>query len=436
MPSAPSQGLAARVRDGIGALVGGGQGRDSVVTAFGFVSVFGLSIINGPLLARSLGTEGRGNLAAVVATTQLIGWLLEFGMPRATAYLARDAPWRALIMGTWFVVLVAALPIVVVLSLLVPWFLGSGDTSTIPWAYGFLAASLLVSPSLATHDWLRGLGRNVAFNIARAVPFVLTTLGYVAFALLGQLTLTTALAITLAANLIGWGGSLIWFRALPGRGFDQGVLRRQWAYGYRAAVGSLSYLVAYRFDQVLLVGLVSRQDLGIYVVAAMGATVSLPLSQGISQALLPHVRDENDPTAQRQRVRDAQRWSAIVSFGSVAMVALAAPFVIPFAFGSDFSAAVVPLWLLLPGQLANDQAQVLSGALDAHGFPGASSRAQFVAAVSTVVGLTAATPIWGIEGAAVVTSVSYGLYLLVVWILYRRITNRPSSTPEPTLAVR
>ncbi len=61
---------------------------DVLITSGAGLAVYALALITGPLLARTLGPAGRGDLAAVIVPTQVLGFILLFGLPHAAAYYA------------------------------------------------------------------------------------------------------------------------------------------------------------------------------------------------------------------------------------------------------------------------------------------------------------------------------------------------------------
>lgn len=396
----------------------GGLLSDAVLTSAVGMGVYFLSAVTGPLLARSLGTASRGDLAAVLVPTQLIGIVLLLGIPHSCAFYARDHGRRPLVMTAW-VALAALLPIVLGLGyVLAPHYLDGHDPVTVPWFLAFLVVWMLFLPTASALDTLRGLGEIRRYNALRAAPFVLNFIGVVGLAIAGRLTLRTALGAALVAHLTAWVVTYTATHSWPGRGFDRPVATEQIRFGLRAAVGMLAMTVVTKLDQFLLVPMVDPEVLGLYVVAATGASLTSPLGLGVALALFPHVRSTSAAESDRQTKR-ALKWTAAAS-GSIALaVGLMAPFVIPFLFGSDFRGSVVPMIILLPGQVLGDLSNIQTSRLEADGRPGAASQSIMVAAIITVVGLLIAVPRLGIEGAALVTSIAQLGYFVTGYVFLR-----------------
>ena len=399
--------------------------RDRLVTTVSGFAVFGLAFITGPILARTLGTSGRGSVAAVIIPTQILGWMLMFGIPQATAYFARVRDGRQLIMSSWVFTLIVGLPVVALIWPFVPSLLTRYPPVTVGFFRAFLVASLLVLPFTTTIDYLRGIGQTTAFNVFRLLQYVVNAVLLSVLFLTDRLDLRLALLVALVANVGAWLLTIGVNRTWPGRGFRRSVFREQLHYGGRVWIGTMSTMVIARFDQVLMVGVVEPAALGLYVVAATVAQITGPIGQGVALSLLPHLRVNAGASEQHEAMtRSALRWTFLASSGTAIAVALTAPFLLPWVYGGSFSGAVVPLLILLPGQVCLDMANVVSAKLEADNRPGKASKGTALGAVMTAIFVIPAVHLYGIEGAAFVTSASQALFLAYVWNANRRAARQ------------
>ncbi len=389
----------------------------SAVNASAGLAVYAMAGITGPLLARALGPAGRGDYAAVVVPTEMIAWLLAFGMPVAAVYYAREHDDRSLIMGSWTLAVAAGCALVVGTWGLVPAYLHGHSATTVPWFRAFLVMAVPFAPVYTATNLLLARGNVVAFNVLKQLTLVVNTVLVVALAVIGHLTLSTALAAALAGDAIAYVATMWHVRAWPGRGFRRRTAALQLRYGARVAPGTMSSLLVARLDQFVLVGAVSSRSLGLYAVAVTGAGLSSPVSSGVAQALLPHLRNLDPSTDPRRHAAQAVRWTLAASVTIATGLAVTAWWGLPLLFGGAFRDAVPLLWVLLPGQVANDLASVLSARLQAEGRPGVQSQGLLAAVVVTVVGLAIAVRPFGTAGAAVVTDLSQLTFL--VWVALR-----------------
>jgi O-antigen/teichoic acid export membrane protein len=102
---------------------------------------------------------------------------------------------------------------------------------------------------------------------------------------------------------------------------------------------------------------------------------------------------------------------------------------VPVVFGNGFRSSIVALWLLAPGAVSLAMNQVLGSILQGRGRPLVLSIGEGVGAVFTVALLAALIPPFGIRGAAVASTVSYGVVMVILLWGVRR-ARVSSSTPE------
>lgn len=400
-------------------------GRDARATAAVGFGIYAISILTGPILARGLGAAGRGDLAAVVSPAALIGFLVTFGIPTAAVYHAQQHPRRSIVMSSWVFSVVVGGLVVAVAWAWVPHFLADHDPDvTVPWFRAFLIANIASLPTTTAINLALAHGRTHAYNVLRGLPFVANAVALVLLVLTDNLTLTTALAAALGANLLQYVVTMAVTRSWPGRGFSRSISGVHLTFGSRVFVGSLAGFIVTRFDQFLLVGMVPSAELGIYAVAVSAAGVSGPVALALGNVLTPHVRQADDAAAGQAAAARAVRWAVASSTAIALLVAGLAPWVVPWFFGAEFRDAVHVLWLLLPGQVFTDTGNVFASKLTADGRPGLASQGVAAGAVITLLLIFPAVRLYSIEGAAAVTTASQLAFLLFVAVASRRVTRR------------
>jgi O-antigen/teichoic acid export membrane protein len=392
----------------------------SLLTAGSGAFIYSLAIVTGPLLARNLGPAGRGDLAAVIVPTDMVGFLLCFGIPIAAAYYSREHPSRHLIMSSWVWAVVVGGVLVVASWWAVPWYLQDHAPQTIPWFRAYLIAAIVFVPVQTAIGLLIVRGAMVAFNVWRLFPMLVNSILIVLLALTDHLTLTTALAAGLGTNIVWFVGVLTVYRAWPGRGFRRVALVKQLHYGSRVTVGDIGGLMVSRLDQFMLVGLVSSAQLGFYVVAVTAAGAITPISDGLETALFPRLLQHSAGTLEHASAfGKAVRWAIVASVLCGVGAAVVAPWLIPALFGSAFRASLGPLFILLPGQCAANVGRVVAAKLMADNRPGTASMGLIAASVVTVIGLLFTVDAYGIYAAAWVTTAAQFIYLgyvsVAVW---------------------
>jgi len=381
--------------------------------AFGFVT--------GPLLARALGASGRGDLAAVLVPLALVPGVLGLGIP---AYAYRELPrGRAVeeVLGSLglpllLVGLLAAAAAVPVADALAG---GRGPTQTFL-VVGLLATPLVLLGSLLS-SCLAALERWHAVVATSMIPFAGTFLAVVSLDALGDLTVATAAAATIAASLCSLAPSLpllAGLRRLPA--FRRPLARAGVVFGLKSWVGGLAQIANLRLDQLLMITVVAPRELGLYAVATTIAGASGLATGALSPPLMTRIA-----RGETRLMPQAVRIVLLATLALNAALALATPLLLALLFGPQFHGAVPMAAILLAAAVPFAGASVLSSALQADGAPLIPTVGEAIALVVTVVGLLLLLRPLGGVGAALVSLAAYGSSFAFQLALARRRLRVP-----------
>ncbi|WP_460842296.1 oligosaccharide flippase family protein [Nocardioides marmoraquaticus] len=364
-----------------------------------------IALLTGPVLAQSLGVEGRGEVAAASAPMTLAVTVATFGIPEAVTYAVARSP-RALrhaaARGTALLTVAGLLAMAAVVAGAPALSDGDADVETL-----LLIASLAIVPNLLV-GVLRGMASALqrwdlvtaervlaaCLRLGVLVPFWLTD------------TLTPLIAV-LAVACTPIAGALVYTRVLvlaarnPAELTPDAQVRALAGYGGRVWIGSLSGILLSRVDQTLMTPLGGTVQLGLYVVAV--SISELPLIINTSVREVTFVTDARDSADDRltASARVSTLLSAIVGVGvGVTMVAW-----VPFLFGRDFAAALPVAAILLVAVVLGTPGSIGGSGLSARGRPELRSWSLVIACVVNVVLLVLLVPRWGAVGAAVATLV-------------------------------
>jgi O-antigen/teichoic acid export membrane protein len=382
--------------------------RHALISSVTSVGLYATTVVTAPVLARSLGPEGRGEVAAVMAPITVLAWLLAFGLPTAAAYFVDTEPEEQLLVSIMAFGVVVGGSVCAALWFVAPTYLAGHAPETLTWARVFLVAAPLGIGVQAALEVRRRVNPGANWNMWRASVLILPASGIVLLALAGRLSVSTALATYFAGGLIP--SCLLASRLWQGRPLPRpswATLRTMLPYAWRSASTGAATSVTNRIDQVLLVAVVTTADLGLYAVVVAVASVTNVLTSGLALALFGHLRDETSPERALSRYRKSLLTTVLLSSAAALFLATVAPFLLGLVFGADFRPAATALRLLLPGAVAYDVLVVMGTRLYSDGRPGEAALAALVGAVITVVGLFVLVPHFGIEGAAGATSLAY-----------------------------
>jgi O-antigen/teichoic acid export membrane protein len=122
----------------------------------------------------------------------------------------------------------------------------------------------------------------------------------------------------------------------------------------------------------------------------------------------------------------------LVSLGVATAVllplAFAGPYLIPLIFGPAYSKAVPLLWILTPGGIFLSCGQVTANMLFGVKRQMVVARAEGIALVFTLALLAALLPVIGVTGAAIASTVPYGVSLAIML----RALRMPDATDKAT----
>lgn len=441
----------------------------TAAVAFGGQLLMHLLALTGTLIvSRALGPSGRGEFAVALAAASsslavcLIG--LEFAITYFFAQklyglraIARVATAAALLMAP------------VALLLQVGFFLSTRETVFA----GIGTAAVLVAASsvpIGIHlNWLMGLfqlGNRLVRSQAGMLAGAAAQLsGVLVLALLGELTVVTALLMYALNVTVAWLLHVVWgtsFLTLkPSR--DRVAVRRVVAYGLRLHPGFLFWYLLLRADILLVNALLGTHEAGLYSIAVIVAEVILILSTPVAAAVLP-AQAQGEVSESATLTFKAVRCNCTLAAALALLFAGSMWLMIPLVFGPPFAPAYEALLVLLPGIVFMAAYRPLYNWLLRQDRPG---RMVAIAASSFSVNVllnVLLLPPLGIVGAGVASSIAYGALAggLIAWglrvghlsarealllrredvetfrrqgslalALVRRMTGRPPKMPSP-----
>lgn len=378
------------------------------------------SIVTGPILARALGPDGRGLMAAVLAPIFITKAVASTALPHAATYAVaklghgpRSVALRASMLATCYGLLAAG----------VLWLLAPTLLSQSPEGVGLLRTAVWALPvlmiAMALHGVVNGERRFELANAERVSAAVSRLVLLGGLALAGLLTVSVAvwtnLATTALAALVLLPAILRPIGARTPTATGRSLTRELAVYGALGWGGIVATLVNYRFDQAVLAMFVDARQIGYYAVAV--SLTQLPATLGATRSIF------FAEASHRRDLTIVRRATSSVILVSVVVVAIGLPLVEPtirLLFGADFAPATPLAQVLLIGTIPFVAEQILAVGLLSAGRPGRQSVGQATAAVLTIVGLVVLLPRIGVMGAAITSLVAYTASFVVSATLFSR----------------
>jgi O-antigen/teichoic acid export membrane protein len=271
---------------------------------------------------------------------------------------------------------------------------------------------------------LLGRGAVSAYNGIRIVRAGVLVAGIATTVAVASLSLEIALIMNLVTLVVTGVAILVAAsrHAIIGGRPSPALLAEELRFGSRALPGTLAERLQFRADSFILNVIVGVQATGIYsVTSGLAETLwYVPNALGLvmlSRAVDPHA--------------DAGRIAATLTRVTIAVAVILAiptfllgPRLVRLVYGTAFVDAGVALRLILPGVVAYSVVAVLSRYLTGRGRPGTTTMIMLTGLTANVAANLVLIPRYGINGAAVASSVSYGLTAVLALVLFRRASGR------------
>jgi O-antigen/teichoic acid export membrane protein len=396
----------------------------SVLHAFNSkLGVVAVNAATGIMTARALHPQGRGELAAITIWPLVLSGSLTLGLPSALTYMIQRKPGEKAQLTTVAVLTAIFVGIIatVIAIAVVPYFLRNYSSHT-----AFMAQCLLPSLTIgllllvgrAALEAEHQFGRS---GIALIMPPLLTLIMLSSFLLLHRLTPATA-----AISYVLSGLPALWwlFRSiplslhLPLRTLSK-TTSALFSYGIRSYGIDLCGTVSLYIDQAVVVGLLSPEDMGRYVVSLNFSRLTSVLHQAIAGVLFPSLVnfDEHKTNAIIDRIfRIGVGITVVATFLMFAVGRIVLSALYGGAFARD--ALILPILTLEAG--LGGCILIAAQAFMAHNRPGLITTQQILGLSATVPLLFVLVPALGIRGAALSILFSTILRLIFILISYRR----------------
>lgn len=200
------------------------------------------------------------------------------------------------------------------------------------------------------------------------------------------------------------------------------VSRQVLSFGLRGDLANLTQFFSYRLDSFLVNALVSSAALGIYSVATRLAELLWLLPGAVSTVVLSRATTRSASELNRTTPRLFGRTTALVLMGAL-VIAMLSGVAVPVLYGSAFSAATVPLLLLLPGVVMLGGATVLTNELAGRGHPGYNTINSITGLLVTIALDVVLIPRLGIRGAAIASTSAYGVNSVLAVAFFLRVSG-------------
>jgi O-antigen/teichoic acid export membrane protein len=361
-------------------------------------------VLGSIVIARTLGTGGKGIFTYAVTTLSLI--LAGNGQSAAIAwqYTKRDrSPARLMRVMMW-VLTVFSVPIMLAL-MLIGWLV-PGQRALL-WVA--IAAPLAMFMQSSTGFFLADSDVRTT-NVQQLFPAVAAVVVYVPLLIFAHASVWILLGIWVASFAAGALYTAFHLRryAVQDVGDDRGPLVwEQVKYSFQTGLSGLALLLNFRIDVFLIIFILGQSALGIYSVGLGIGELLWHLSRPIVTASFGRIARGTEAKG-AEATATAMRHSFTLAVLAAILVFVVAPPVVPLVYGSAFAPAVIVTWLLLPGIVAYSMMGALATFFSQQlGEPRLPLLFRLLSIAICTIVTVLTLPRLGIAGGAIGTSISY-----------------------------
>lgn len=386
-----------------------------------FIFLFG-GFIASVLLARLLGPEGKGIVTAIFVVPLLIVSFADMGIRQATAYYVGKGYYKLSEMISSIAFLWLITSILGVIIVFIYFLFGSSDK----YSWTILTVALTAIPIKLIEQYAKGvmLGKNqigtinvsqllrVLVNIAAILLLVwLLDLGVFGAALV-QLVIGLAVAVYYLFHICKY--NRIRFKPVSP------IPKLLFLKGFSFAAVLFIINLNYRIDIMILDYMVPPEDIGIYSIGTNVAELLWQLPAAVGMVLFAKSANTQISTDAVERSTAILRLVLPIMIITSFLIAIVAPILIQIVYGTEFVEAGNVLRLLLPGVIAITISKVLHPDLAGRGHPLYALRVFVLSLIINVVLNFILIPGYGINGAALASTISYMVAGIGYGFIYAR----------------
>jgi len=390
-----------------------------IFKAMALVGGLGTSVI----ISRILGPEGRGIYGLIMTVIVLSASFGVFGFGKANTYFIAQNRNRAKALGIQSIIigLVGSIISGTAFYLIHAYQPGmvSGIDGVLLWVT-LLMLPLFLWGNLFSQAFL-GLGKIIAYNIFNTGQRIV----FLGAALLMLIVLDYNIETYMISVFIGVAlliGAYIhyYIRITPeGRSVDIKIVPKLFFYGSRSYIATIFGMATLRSGIFFVNHFRGTSEAGLFAAAQQISELLVIVPSVVGGILFPRVADgdSKDLTAKVLRTMNTLFLPLFIT------LALGAKPIITFLFGPEFLPSAGALLIILPGTFLLGLEVIIAGDIAGRGYPWPAALVWIPVFILNCIGYIFLIPRYGINGAALSTSLSFILVSLYMIMYIRKTTD-------------
>jgi O-antigen/teichoic acid export membrane protein len=397
-------------------------GADILASFAGEIFLFVASLLLGILTARFLGADGKGRFNVIYYAVSLLSTVFSLRIQRSITYtLSKNKDLLGEIIATAFLVGITAILCVGLFSIIFHNIFYQYLVHDIE-----VQLYILVILSASVYLWnllialFAGLQQFKTRSIFMGSSYLLKS-GLVILSLgflhrdLNHLFLVTGTVETVVYTIM----ILYLLPRQKWRRISPGVFQGMMSYSIASFPGMVSDLITLRIDVFFVNFFAGASQVGIYTVAISIANILLYVPTAVKSVLMPYIASQGSKEITPKLSRLLILIQSVLSVGLIPVVW----FIVKPFFGDEFGFSRILFLVLLPGSTFWAIFGLLTSDLEGRGLPWKASSISMASALATIILDIALIPVWGALGAALASTITYAISMLLAVVLYQRITG-------------
>ena len=368
---------------------------------------------------------GRGELALLAIVFTLSSQLGAVGLPTAVAYTValRRIPSHVVILAvarTWVALCISAAIAAAAITIAV-----AHTTPTMSWIEGALVATWVISAM----NWtlalacLQGEGRFRAMNWIRPLASAVAAAGLLGLLLSERrATVPVVLSVIVVANVLACLIAAKLAFATPSGGLPAPTfvaVPQLLRYGLASIAGASAPIDSLSVDQAIVGVMLSRAQLGFYVVGGAFNNLSSILISSLGTVALPRIASQTDARARQLLIKRTAVIAVLIALSATLLAEIIVAWLLPLAFGAAFAPAIPAARILIVAGFFLSTRRILVVFLQAVGSPGHTALGEVTALIVLALFAVVLIPTFGLIGASAALAIAAASSNVYLWLALR-----------------
>lgn len=384
---------------------------------------FAVSIV----IARILGPSGKGSFALIMLLPTILTTFLNFGICVSTVYFTSKKKYdlSVIVSNNLLITFIVSI-ISVLIGLVLIYILNNNYFKSINANY--LIIGLLIVPLTfflqnfgSILQGMESFTQYNIFNIIQNASYFILVLGLLVYP--NILMALAAFIVSLLVNCILLYIEIIKPIKIKKLNVDRNYLNDSFKYGIKSYFNNIMTYFNYRADVIIIKYFLNTAAVGYYSISVSFAELMWIISQSASTVIFPRISSLENKDDKNKITNTVARFVLFATLMGVIIMFFASDFIIPFIYSKSFNQSIMPLKIILIGILFFSFARVLSNDLTGRGKPELNIITSSVGLTINIVLNILMIPQYGINGAALSSSISYSIQSILTIIIYCKVSD-------------